>query len=432
MIAPTELTRTTVPRADEAEHNVLSIAITWPVTVYDAREWQLSHEDFFDSELAKLWQYLCTLFDEGIPIDEWDILKTELPRRFGFWPSVSTLQRIAGGSGSRGYMSYYAKEVKIAHIRRQLLTKMVEASNQLPVVHDPDALWSQIDQEAKSILSEIQFEATGWADAVDSQLCSDDGVEIPTGFNSYDRSVGHMLPGQFKVIGAATGVGKSMVGLSLALAAARSGHGVLYVNLEMRPEEVAERSIASTTRLRASNIRNGLLNEDQKQRVEDARRKLRSLPIRLLSRQKVSVDQIASEVVRAKKQKFGLSTVIVDYIGLVQPRDDRAKRHEQLAEISRTLKGLAMKQDCVVVALSQINREGSTNAKPKLHHLAESSSLERDADIVWLLSTNENDDAEDIAVDVIVAKHRLAGRSAFKIRFDRPKCRMYEPERDEF
>jgi replicative DNA helicase len=76
--------------------------------------------------------------------------------------------------------------------------------------------------------------------------------------------------------------------------------------------------------------------------------------------------------------------IFIDYLGLISVENPRQQRHEQIAEVSRSLKSLARELGIPVVALSQLSRPAE-NEKPNLSSLRDSGSIEQDADVVMFL-----------------------------------------------
>jgi replicative DNA helicase len=122
--------------------------------------------------------------------------------------------------------------------------------------------------------------------------------------------------------------------------------------------------------------------------------------------------------------QLGVQIIFIDYIGLIEPEaKGNIPRHEQVAEISRSLKALARELDLPVVTLSQVGRQSEGKA-PNLADLRESGSIEQDADVViFLHRLRESDPTGDqsgrtsVETDLNIAKQRNGPVGAVKIAF---------------
>jgi replicative DNA helicase len=102
------------------------------------------------------------------------------------------------------------------------------------------------------------------------------------------------------------------------------------------------------------------------------------------------------------KSHQDVKIVFVDYITLIGSENRDLPRHEQIAEVSRSLKSLARELNLPVIALSQVRRE-TEGKKPTLADLRESGSIEQDADVVIFIHT---EDLKLEAREINVAKQR--------------------------
>jgi replicative DNA helicase len=121
------------------------------------------------------------------------------------------------------------------------------------------------------------------------------------------------------------------------------------------------------------------------------------------------------------KMAYGLSMIVIDYIGLIDaPQEDfRASRAEQVSHISRGIKGMANALEVPIIAVAQINREPERRAdrRPELSDLRDSGSLEQDADGVLFLYRDDyyDNEAENKGeAELLVAKQRQ-GESGVKL-----------------
>lgn len=253
------------------------------------------------------------------------------------------------------------------------------------------------------------------------------------GIPALDDIVPGLYPGELTLLGGRPAMGKSAVALTMALNAARAGHGVAIASLEMTPAAMAQRALseASARAGRAVpyiNMRSGDMSEDQARVLIDLGMDVGNLPITFLSRSYANVDALVSGVRQIARTTPNLRLLIVDYAQLLkaQGRD----RYQQVTNISLALKGMAMSLEIPVLALSQLSRsiESRDDKRPVLSDLRESGQLEQDADSVlfcyrpeYYLAQEEPDpeDLDDQAdwqnamaaakgkLEIIVAKQRM-------------------------
>jgi replicative DNA helicase len=125
---------------------------------------------------------------------------------------------------------------------------------------------------------------------------------------------------------------------------------------------------------------------------------------------------------RRLKLEHGLDLLIVDYLQLMQGRSRFENRTQEIAGISRALKGLAKELNLPVVALSQLSRapESRSDHKPQLADLRESGALEQDADVVVFIYREEEYDSttENKGVaELIIGKQRNGPTGTVKLAF---------------
>lgn len=227
------------------------------------------------------------------------------------------------------------------------------------------------------------------------------------GIPALDAIIPGLYPGELTLLGGRPAMGKSAVALTMALNAARAGHGVAIASLEMTPAAMAQRALseASARDGRAVpyvNMRSGEMTEDQMRAVVELGQSVGNLPIMFLSRAYSNVDALVGGVRQIARATPNLRLLIVDYAQLLkaQGRD----RYQQVTNISLALKGMAMSLGIPVLALSQLSRsiESREDKRPVLSDLRESGQLEQDADSVLFCYrpeyylAQEEPDADDL------------------------------------
>ncbi|MFT3871080.1 MAG: DnaB-like helicase C-terminal domain-containing protein [Nocardioides sp.] len=229
---------------------------------------------------------------------------------------------------------------------------------------------------------------------------------LGTGWPDVDDSIGGLGPGRLVVVGARPGVGKSLMGTNLALHMAHHhGHAVLLASLEMPEREVGQRMLAAFAQANLTDLQTGRTDERTWERIGRHAQALMDLPITIDDSPDQTVTSIRRAARNVQRKRDDLALIVVDYLQLVRPVDNRPNRAEQLGEVSRGLKLLARETGACVVAMAQVNRESTkrTDGRPMLADLRESGSIEADADQVLLLH-HPDDELPDL--EVITAKNR--------------------------
>lgn len=207
-----------------------------------------------------------------------------------------------------------------------------------------------------------------------------------TGIANLDRLTGGIQKGNLVVIGARPGVGKTALALAMATHVALHTGPVLFVSMEMSETEIAARVCAAASKLDLEKISTGKLNDAEWGLFVPAAGELSKMPMRLDTRARTP-SQIRREAVAMQNGK-GLSMIVVDYMQLLHTDRRNESRYQEVSEVSRELKLMAMDLNVPIVVLTQFNREsektfGSTQErrKPKMSEAKDSGSIEQDANI---------------------------------------------------
>ena len=244
----------------------------------------------------------------------------------------------------------------------------------------------------------------------------------PTGFNDLDEILSGLQPSTLNIIGARPAMGKTALGLGMAVHVAKTTRKpVLVFSLEMGHAELTQRILGSEAEVDSQKMRTGRLSEQDWSRIGRAYARLK-IPLFLDDNPRVTVMEIRARARRIKAQYGGLSMILIDYLQLMSGGASAENRQLEVSEISRGLKILARELEVPVVALSQLSRALETRAdkRPMLADLRESGSLEQDADVVMFLYRDEvyNRESADKAVaELSIAKHRSGPTGVVRLVF---------------
>lgn len=245
-------------------------------------------------------------------------------------------------------------------------------------------------------------------------------------FDSMDRLVGGLHPGNLFILAARPGIGKTSLALQMALDAARRGQRAGFWTLEMSHEEVIERLGCISGYMRPQWTRRPL-GDTEMAAALSFRDFLRQLPLDICDDASASPAVIRAALATAAVQREPYSLFLVDYLQLMSDDDpDRARRQNEavrVGAISRALKVMAKDFHIPAVVMSQLSRdiEKGQDRPPRLSDLRDSGSIEADADQVGFIHRKWVEGQPEHAGSFVMAKnrHNPAGRIAITFRPDR-------------
>jgi replicative DNA helicase len=271
----------------------------------------------------------------------------------------------------------------------------------------------------------------------------DKSIGLSSGFRSLDRCIGGFKPSELIIIAARPSVGKTAFALSIAANMAYGDNPVPigFFSLEMSGASLMERILASKSRINMMKIRNGVMDFETKNRLMDTASFLYDYSKYLIVQDTPNIKllEIRSQA-RLLVRQYHVKAIFIDYIGLVDlnPSNANMPRHEQVSQISRSLKQLARELEIPVICLCQVNRDAGKERPPMLADLRDSGSIEQDADLVLLMDDQSKrlDDKGKIAqyeeeleysenkskllvrpIKIIIAKQRNGNTGAFRLNF---------------
>ena len=398
----------------------------------------LRADDFYRAAHRKVYQAILALFDRNEAIDL-ITLSDELNRvgELDACGGMARISQLTSAVPTSANVEYYARIVQALSMRREL--QRIAASIISDSFDDSREVRYIIEEAERRIFEITDRQQTGsfrlareiinqTVDAIE-RLYHSSGTYtgIPSGFGDLDNLTSGFQNSEFVVIGARPSVGKTALALTMAAhIAVQQRKPVGFFTLEMSAVALMQRLLAAEARLDSNRIRSGLLRPSDFHKITDAAGRLYDAPLFIEDSPNLKLLDLRAQA-RRMKSNHSVEIVFIDYLTLISSENQDLPRHEQIAEISRSLKALARELDVPVLALSQVRRE--TEGKlPTLADLRESGSIEQDADVVMFLhrerGTDEN--LNERETDLIVAKQRNGPVGKINLTFF-PEYTTFEP-----
>ena len=250
---------------------------------------------------------------------------------------------------------------------------------------------------------------------------------LSTGWFDLDRITTGLHENELIIIAARPAMGKTAFALNLATHVAMTQEkSVALFNLEMSAEQLATRIISSVGQLDGFKLRTGQLMNNDWKRINEAVSQLSETNMVIDDTPGITIGEIRAKCRRLASSEKGLSLVVIDYLQLISGgKNYGANRQQEVSDISRSLKTLAMELNVPIIALSQLSRsvESREEKRPMMSDLRESGSIEQDADIVMFLYRDDyynkearTEDNNSIS-ELIIGKHRNGPTATIELLF---------------
>ncbi len=396
----------------------------------------LRTEDFYSTSHQKIFKAIIDLFNRGETIDL--ISLTDRLSAGGELEAVGGTTYISSLTDevpTSANVAYYAKIVKDRSVRRQLLKI---SGGLLSQAYDEGLETRVLIEEAEQKIFEITDSNhtdsyRGVHDIIAETIeaieklyhTKDSYTGVPSGFPDLDNMTSGFQKSEFIVIGARPSVGKTAFALTMAAnMAIHRKVPIGFFTLEMADMALMQRLLSSEARINSEKLRTGMLRPADFHNLTEAAGRIYEAPLFIDDTPNIKLLDLRAQA-RRMKSKEDIKALFIDYIGLIEPENKaNVPRHEQVAEISRSIKSLARELQIPIICLSQVGRQ-SEGKPPTLADLRESGSIEQDADVVLFLHREREDSRDNrdgqspgnVETDLVVAKQRNGPVGTVKLAF---------------
>lgn len=428
-----------MPHNLEAEQSVLGAMFLSKLAIQKSIE-NLTKDMFYSDSNGRIFSAIQDLDEMGSSIDITTVM-AELDKRKELKQvgGVEYLSEIVNIVPSAANIDEYIKIVEEKSILRHLIESATE------IVTDgyqsSESITEILDRAEKKILGVVKTrKGTEFKPIQDVLLKAQADLEklaqtkgeitgLPSGFYDLDRVTSGFHANELIIIAARPAMGKTAFANNLAThIAMNTDKAVAIFNLEMSAEQLIMRMLSSVGQIPLTKLISGRLEHQDWKRINEAISRLSETDIYLDDTPGMTIAEIRAKCRRLASSEKGLGIVIIDYLQLVSGSARYAgNRQQEIAEISRSLKTLALELHIPIIALAQLSRsvEGRDDKRPLLSDLRESGSIEQDADIVAFLY-REDYYTKEISIDeytskseFIVGKNRSGPTTTVNLIFKR-------------
>ena len=426
-----------MPFSLETEQSVLGSAFLSKYALQKICD-ELTRDDFYLESHMKIYDALSELNEEGKPIDIAIVTdRLEKNKTLASVGNIEYLVEIINSVPSASNIDYY---INIVH-EKALLRRLINVSNEIAnesylqsgsvndILDNAEMkIFNVVKTRKSSEFHKIQ-DVVYKAQENLEKLCNQKGeiTGLATGFYEIDKLTSGLHENELIIIAARPAMGKTAFALNVATNVAQTTDKAIAIfNLEMNAEQLVTRMFSSVAQIDGNKLRNGKLDNNDWIKLSEGISRIADTKIYIDDTPGVSIGDIRSKCRRLAASKEGLALVVIDYLQLISGSSKYAgNRQQEVSEISRSLKTMALELGIPVIALAQLSRavEGRDDKRPLMSDLRESGSIEQDADIVAFLYRDDyyNKEAKmsgNISIsEFIVAKHRNGPTATIELLF---------------
>ncbi len=380
-------------------------------------------------------------------------------------------EQLAAGGGGDYLTALISKVPTAAHVTRyanivaekSLLRKLIRAGADIQAMayDNPEDVGTTLDQAEQHIFEIAQRRTTGdfvligpeiteaWAKFEKAYSQPGFLTGVPTGLRDLDKLTAGLQKGDLVIIAGRPSMGKTSLAVAnFALhAAVQHEIGVGIFSLEMAKGQLAELLLCAQAKVNGWALRRGMAREEDWSKIGHALTYLPEAPIHVDDTPAIPILELRSKA-RRLKLEHNIGLIIVDYLQLISARPGyrSENRHQEVSFVARSLKALSRELAVPIVVLSQLSRrvEQREDKRPILSDLAESGSIEAEADLVCFLfrpgyyerkrqdqaqgegaDSSQSDVTRPDRAEIIIAKHRNGPIGTVDVAFH-PAWRQFQ------
>ncbi len=427
------------PQNIEAEINALGCAFLSKSALDKVCE-ELTTQMFYLDSHKKIFEALISLRSTDTAVDITTVSnELEKNKTLGSIGGIDYLTEVVNSVATPANIEYYINIIFEKYVLRTLIdnaTSIIdecydekEDINTIVEKAEKRILGINSDRMIKEIkpIQEVLVKAQE-----EIEFLSKNGADItgvPSGFTDLDRRTTGFHGNELIILAGRPGMGKSALAINMATyMTINAKKSVALFNLEMGATQIVNRMFSSIGQIDSQKLRTGRLDHNDWKKFNEALSLLADTKFFIDDTPGITVAEIRSKCRRLKNSDKGLDCIIIDYLQLISSSNKYSgQRTNEVSEISRDLKKLAMELEVPVIALAQLSRgvEQREDKRPLMSDLKESGSIEQDADIVMFIYCDDyykfkSKERPTLSpTELIISKHRSGSTGTVDLIFER-------------
>ncbi len=395
-----------IPKNVDAEERVLAHCLAdGSSDFYDSIAHKINSEDFYLYRHNLVFQSVSSLAQKGEPLNEISLVE-ELKRSSTFddvdgMTMITTLMEKHTSTLDANNCANVVKEK--SNLRKMIKTFKVALEKAEDESEETETIRGEVEGSLLNLETTTGFDMTidsaidEIQEKFEQQLSGEwkDDV-VKTHIPHLDDKLGNggIGAGEVVVISAPTSCGKSQLALNIvARSAFKDNVGCGIFSLEMPRRQVLERLITAKSQANLRQIKDRVIDEERMEKVRKGCESLKGMPIYTVHSIK-NIGELCSHA-RTMVRRHKVKLLVIDYLQLIPFNSSKQSKNDAVANISHTIKQLALELDVGILLLSQVNREGARREGGlAIYDLKDSGDIENDADVIILMWA-ENGDIEE-------------------------------------
>jgi len=403
-------------QSEEIERAVLGAALDSAEALHEV-VFTVQKKDFYRIENQNLFEFYQRAVEAREPLDLLSLATSLLnPDRTLY--NTKFLTQLFAEAPSREFLRYHLKRLSDYSVARLIAKATSKATRELTSNQEVNlvAILDTVSELHNVTVSAQEKRAKALSDASFKELLEEQQLALEnkkpspllTGFDEIDEQTGGIPKRSYWVVGATSGVGKTIFTLNIAYNLLNQGKKVAFLSNDMDSKKILCRLASLNSKVPLPNI---LSQKDPKANIQAFLDLQEKLGDKLQIFDEIdSLDKLKSTITRLILTEEP-DLIVYDYIQNIDSSDSKPEsQYQNISLCSKYLSSVSKIYKVPVVVVAQLNRQAENlkeGEKPHVSQIFGSAQMQKDADVVILLHRDKFSTMSSVApVSYQIAKNR--------------------------